>query len=198
MNTVTRQTLAAIVATVALVATPAWSAQSNDQSAVPSSVVAQIKSWASKPLVVESIKKQNGKNASLSQAEIDRLDKQWRAETKATDQPLISSILTNALSAYLKDVKADAAGLYTEIFVMDNKGLNVGQSDVTSDYWQGDEAKWKKTFQNGPDGVLIDEVEFDESSQTYQSQVSVSIVDPATGRTIGAVTVGVDVGVVGG
>ena len=110
-----------------------------------------------------------------------------------TNQPLIASVLANSLSAYLKDVKADAAGLYTEIFVMDDKGLNVGQSDVTSDYWQGDEAKWKKTFLAGADGLLIDEVEFDESSQTYQSQVSVAIVDPTTGKSIGAVTVGVDV-----
>ena len=67
---------------------------------------------------------------------------------------------------------------------MDMKGLNVGQSDVTSDYWQGDEAKWQKTYGVGPSAVLIDEVEFDDSSQTYQSQVSIAVV---------AVTVGVNV-----
>jgi hypothetical protein len=76
---------------------------------------------------------------------------------------------------------------------MDNKGLNVAQSDVTSDYWQGDEAKWKKSFLAGPDGLFIDEVEFDESTQTYQAQVSVSIADPDSGEAIGAITVGVNV-----
>ena len=35
----------------------------------------------------------------------------------------------------------------------DNKGLNVGQSDVTSDYWQGDEAKWKKSYKMGAGAV---------------------------------------------
>ena len=80
---------------------------------------------------------------------------------------------------------------------MDGKGLNVGQSDVTSDYWQGDEDKWQKTFLAGAGAVHVSEVEFDESSQTYQSQFSMPIVDPATSTVIGAVTVGVDVTMVG-
>jgi hypothetical protein len=81
--------------------------------------------------------------------------------------------------------------MYTEIFVMDNKGLNVGQSDVTSDYWQGDEAKWQKTYQVGPDAIHVSDVEQDESSQVFQAQVSVPVVDG--GQVIGAVTVGVNV-----
>ena len=144
--------------------------------------------------MIQAIKEQNVKHASLSQDDVDRLDKQWRAETKAfTRRPLIDSVLARPLSAYLKTVKARAGGLYDEIFVMDNKGLNVGQSDVTSDYWQGDEAKWRKTFLVGSNAVFVDEVDFDESTQTYQSQVNISIVDPSSNTVIGAVTVGVNV-----
>ena len=102
-------------------------------------------------------------------------------------------LLSNALSSYLKTVKAVSQGLYTEIFVMDNKGLNVGQSDVTSDYWQGDEAKWKKTYKVGPQAMHIGKVKTDESTQTLQSQLSLSIADPDSGQVIGAVTVGVNV-----
>ena len=76
---------------------------------------------------------------------------------------------------------------------MDAKGLNVGQSDVTSDYWQGDEDKWQRTYPVGPDALLIGEVEQDESTQRFQTQVSLSVVDPADGAVIGAVTVGIDV-----
>ena len=193
MNTMFKSTVKLAMVGIFLTVAPALTAESKEELTVPSSIVDQIRTWASNPVVIDAIKRQNTKHVSLPQDEIDRLDKQWRAETKVTNQPLIASVLANSLSAYLKDVKADAAGLYTEIFVMDDKGLNVGQSDVTSDYWQGDEAKWKKTFLAGADGLLIDEVEFDESSQTYQSQVSVAIVDPTTGKSIGAVTVGVDV-----
>ncbi len=136
---------------------------------------------------------QNAKNAGLSEADIIVLDKKWRAETKASSKPLIDSLLGNAVSKALKGRKSASSGMVTEIFIMDNKGLNVGQSDVTSDYWQGDEAKWKKTYKMGPDAIFVDEVEKDESTQTLQSQMSMSIKDPATGKVIGAITVGVNV-----
>ena len=61
---------------------------------------------------------------------------------------MIDDILRNSLSGFLKAKKKESEGLFTEIFVMDNKGMNVGQSDITSDYWQGDEAKWIKTYAN--------------------------------------------------
>lgn len=149
--------------------------------------------WLNNSEVVSAVKAQNTKNASLSEAEIIKLDKQWRAETSASDQPLVKSVLANSLSAYLVDVKDNSAGVYTEIFVMDNKGINVGQSDVTSDYWQGDEAKWQKTYPMGADAVHVGEIEFDDSSQQFQSQVSMSVVDPDNGQVIGAVTVGINV-----
>ncbi len=143
--------------------------------------------------VVEAIKAQNTETAGYDQVKIDALDKQWRAEVGAPDQPLISATLAKSASKFLQTIKEQGAGLYTEIFVMDAKGLNVAQSDATSDYWQGDEAKWQETFLKGKDGLHISDVEQDESTQTYQSQLSVSIVDPADGTVIGAVTVGVNV-----
>lgn len=149
--------------------------------------------WLNHDMVFSAIKAQNQQNSGLSEADIIAQDKQWRAETSAASQPLIKRVLGNALSAYLSGVKGDAAGLYTEIFVMDNKGINVGQSDVTSDYWQGDEAKWQKTYLMGADAIHVSDVEMDESSQQFQAQVSLPVVDPANGEVIGAVTVGINV-----
>ncbi len=63
----------------------------------------------------------------------------------------------------------------------------------TSDYWQGDEAKWQKTFSAGANAYFIDEIEFDDSSEMFQAQVSAAIADPATGEPIGAITFGVNV-----
>ncbi len=151
------------------------------------------RAWTTDPAIIEAIKAQNAKHANISQSEIDALDKQWRAESKTTERPLIDRVLSTALSKKLLDVKNQARGMITELFVMDNKGLNVGQSDVTSDYWQGDEDKWQKTYLAGPHAMFVDEIEMDESTQTFQSQLSLSIADPVTGQVIGAVTVGVDV-----
>jgi len=153
----------------------------------------QIKPWLSDPVVIDAIKAQNAETSGLSEGDIDALDKQWRAEADAGSGPLIDKTLANALSAFLKAKKDEAGGLYSEIFVMDGKGLNVGQSDVTSDYMQGDEAKWQKTYGAGPDAVFIDEVEFDDSSEQFQSQANTTIVDPATGQAIGAITIGINV-----
>ena len=177
-------------ATFALMAS---TASANEHGAAVRAQLEAIYAWLSEDVVIDAIKKQNERHAGLSQGDVDRLDKQWRAETGASDQPFIAAVLATPLSQHLKKVKAESAGLYSEIFVMDNMGLNVGQSDVTSDYWQGDEAKWRKTFLAGPDVVFIDEIEHDESAQTFQSQVSMSITDPATNTVIGAVTVGLDV-----
>lgn len=151
----------------------------------------QFPGWLNNPTVIEAVKAQNAKHSGLSQDEVVKLDKQWRAETKSGGGTLIDATLSNELSTYLKKVQADAQGLYTEIFVMDNKGLNVGQSDVTSDYWQGDEAKWQKTYQVGADAIHVSDVEQDESTQVFQAQVSVPVVD--SGQVIGAVTVGINV-----
>lgn len=152
----------------------------------------KIQDLVNNPEVIKSINEQNARNAAFTQADIDKLDKQWRAETKSSGGELISNTLATPLSAYLKKLKSDEQGLFTEIFVMDNRGLNVGQSDMTSDYWQGDEAKWKQTFLVGSKAVHISAVEFDESSQTYQAQVSVAISDPQTQAVIGAATFGVN------
>ena len=106
---------------------------------------------------------------------------------------VVDGVLANELSRFLSQSKAEQRGIVTEVFVMDNRGLNVGQSDVTSDYWQGDEAKWQQTFLVGPGAVMIDDVELDESTQTFQSQLNMTITDETTGEVIGAITVGIDV-----
>ncbi len=152
-----------------------------------------VADWISDPTVVKAIKQQNARHAGLSQADIDAMDKRWRAETSRKNRPMIDRVLANKLSRFLAQAKKDQHGIVTEVFIMDNRGLNVGQSDVTSDYWQGDETKWKKTFLVGPDAMIIDEVELDESTQTFQSQLSMSITDRETGKVIGAITVGIDV-----
>ncbi len=175
-----------------LLASAAWAAEPH-VAPMTDFANSTVKQWIANDTVINAIKAQNAKHAGLSQADIDNMDKDWRAQTDAGSKPMIDAVLGNALSGFLRQQKDSAGGFVTEVFVMDNRGLNVGQSDVTSDYWQGDEAKWQKTYTAGPDAIFIDEVEMDESTQTFQSQLSMSIVDPATGEVIGAITVGINV-----
>jgi len=153
----------------------------------------KIEPWLSDPTVIEGLRTQNAAHANFDSARINALDAQWAEEAKAGGGPLIDSVLGNAVSALLSEKKEALGGVVSEMFVMDRIGLNVGQSDVTSDYWQGDEDKWKKTFLVGPDATFIDEVDFDESAEAFLSQASTTIVDPETGAPLGAITVGINV-----
>ncbi|TWI86141.1 hypothetical protein JM93_02849 [Roseibium hamelinense] len=157
------------------------------QSELETLANAQIAEIAAASEVTAAVKAQNTETSGYDQTKIDELDTTWRSEADSIDQPMIHAILDNDLSGYLADIQDSSDGLFTEIFVMDAKGLNVGQSDVTSDYWQGDEAKWQDTFGKGPGSVHISDLEQDESTQLLQSQVSVPVVDPDSGDVIGAV-----------
>lgn len=152
----------------------------------------ELMAWVRDPAVLDAVRAQNAEHANVAQGDIDALDKQWRAEVGGTSAPMIDGVLSRAGSVWLRSRKDSAGGLITEVFVTDNHGLNVIQSDVTSDYWQGDEAKFTETF-GKPDGTVhLGEVELDESTQTYQSQVSLPVNDPATGESLGAVTFGIN------
>lgn len=167
-------------------------ATAQDYDASLLAIAEDARVWAADPTVIAAVRAQNAETADIEQAEIDSLDAQWRAEVGAGDTPLIDEVSGRDASAALVDIRDGAEGLITEIFVMDAHGLNVAVSDVTSDYWQGDEAKWAETYLVGPDAVHLGDVEFDESTQAFQSQVSVTVVDPDSGEPIGAMTIGVN------
>ncbi|WP_316980312.1 hypothetical protein [Shumkonia mesophila] len=158
---------------------------------IDDAMIKEIHGWLDAPVVRISVEAQNKRHATLSQARIDELDKQWVAERKNEEQPLIAATLSSPLSNYLTQIQAASDGLYTEIFVMDFKGLNVGQSSISSDYWQGDEGKFQKTFPVGPGAVFVDKAGLDEDTKTWRAQVNLTVVD-AAGKAIGAITVEVN------
>lgn len=153
----------------------------------------ELISWVQDPAIIEAVKEQNVRNAEMTPSEIDRLDKAWRAQTKASQKPMIWDLLDRLHSILLRERREGSDGVVTEIIVMDRFGLNAAISDPTSDFYQGDELKYSETYLVGPDAIFVDEYEFDESTQKWQTQVSRTVVDPDSGEPIGAVTFGVDV-----
>ncbi len=133
---------------------------------------------------------QNLNHLGLTAEDIDTLDQRWRQEKLRGAGDLMSSKLDNELSAFLRGVKAASGGVITEIFIMDNKGLNVAQTDPTGDYMQGDEAKWKKTYGKSGMAVFIDEVEEDGGMNIAQASLTVT---HGNGARVGAVTIGINV-----
>jgi hypothetical protein len=182
-----------LAAALALSCWPLTYAHSQDGHVAPvmSFIDAQVRSWISDPLIVATLKVQNARNSHLSERELRALDAEWRVEINRPSRPLIDQVLQSPLSNFLRKKEDEAYGAITEVFVMDARGLNAGQSGITSDYWQGDEEKFVKSFEKGPAAVFVDQARKDDSTQMLQSQVSITIVDEHD-HPIGAVTVGVN------
>ena len=138
------------------------------------------------PMIVKSVKAQNAKGLSLES--IKEMDEKWKSTAGIAD--FMTDLMESEYGMHLRRIQK-ANPFYAEIFVMDNQGANVSQTDKTSDYWQGDEAKFQKSFNGGKGAIFVDEVEFDESTQQYITQVSVPVID--NGKVIGAITFGIDI-----
>jgi hypothetical protein len=113
--------------------------------------------------------------------QVRRRDASWMANR--TD-PLRQAIVQAPCSARLRELVKDDPTI-VEAFVMNDRGTLVCSVAETSDYWQGDEPKWQRTFVDGVD-PFVDEPAFDASTGKYAIQISVPVASAA--RRIGAVT----------
>ena len=184
---------AAVALSLAAVATSPSFADDQREAKLRDLVHTKILPMVQESIVVESVKVQNQANATLNAQAIRRLDKIWKDEVKRAGGALINEVLSKPLSRYLQQVKRDNGGLFNKIYVMDAKGLNVGQSDLTADFWQGDEGKWQKTYLSGRDAIRIGKIKFDDKTKNHKARVTVTIIDPKTNRVIGAMSIGVNV-----
>jgi hypothetical protein len=177
---------------ISLAATSPALASSPGKDLITPEVIGEIRDFIDQEIVRLSILSQNEKYKNFTELDVLRMDEQWVKERSNESQPLISATLSNPLSSYLTRVQAHSYGLYTEIFVMDRHGLNVGQSSISSDYWQGDEAKFQKTYPVGGAAIFIDEPEYNDDINNWQVQVNVSISDGKNEDSIGAATIEVN------
>ena len=112
-------------------------------------------------------------------AEVQRKDREWMEQR---DYALKSTLLHNRCADHLRALlKPDP--MIVEAILMDSKGANVCISVETTDYWQGDEAKWQKTYAEGRE-VFVDEPALDRSTGVFAVQLSVPV--SRDGKRIGA------------
>ena len=180
-----------IVGVLLMVALPCSVIAGGHQAKIQKYVESNIRGWLFTPELLKAVAQQNTNHMGLTGDDINNLDQRWRTEKKYHGGgDLMDSKMNNQLSAFLRGVKAASGGVIVEIFVMDNLGLNVGQTDPTGDYMQGDEAKWKKTYLVSAKAVFIDEVE--EDGGLNISQTSLTVARP-NGARLGAVTIAINV-----
>lgn len=130
----------------------------------------------------ELLKAVLAKNAEReTEEQLRTRDRQW---TTNLADPLRRALTQSRCAERLRELVKDEP-LVAEVILMDDHGANVCVSKATSDYWQGDEAKWEKTFREGLD-PFVDAPAFDPSSGVFAVQLSVPV--RKEGARVGALT----------
>lgn len=174
-----------------------------EREKVKNRVMPLMQQWATLPEVITALMAQNDNQSTSSQPTDLQLtarqqailekDALWQREFKAGNFSLSASLMGIPLSQQLRQFKTRSQGLITEIILMDARGANVAISDMTSDYWQGDEAKFLLSFNKSPEELFFEPVGYDESTRRFQVHVSLPIYAPDIETSIGVLTVGVDI-----
>lgn len=174
--------LALLTAVPLLLTSPQVSAEKGGSVRARETAYARIevaRRMAADPEIVKAVVEKSATRESAE--EIQARDKEWIANPKYS---LRKTLTTNACARYLKGLIASDP-IVVEAFLMDNRGGLVCATSETSDYWQGDEAKWKKTYEAGTQ-VFIDEPSLDESTNMYAVQLNLLVSDG--GKKAGALT----------
>lgn len=166
-----------------LTATPSVFAEEVPQSVLD--LIPELEKLGQNSLIISAVQAHNQSGLTLDT--IQSRDAEWRADSGLN--PFKQSLLDNDAAKELANYEATQP-YFVEIFLMGNQGANVAMTNLTSDYWQGDEAKWQESFKGGAGAVHLGEVEFDESAQAYLVQVSVPVMKD--GAAIGAITIGIN------
>ena len=149
-------------------------------------ILPNLQKWGQDSALVSAVVEQNKMGMTL--ADIQLRDTEWRA-TDGLDDRMKAIMASDAAKRLLELQKSQA--YFFEIFLMDDQGANVAMTNKTSDYWQGDEAKFLNTYPGGPGSIYISDINYDESTQIFQSQVSFSV--PKEISSLGVITFGVNV-----
>ena len=143
-----------------------------------------VKNMAQDPQVIRLVQQANQKNQDLSSSEINRLDERWQ-QTDGIDD-FIKPFIINDTALFLVAFQ-EKNDVFSEIFVTDKKGLIIGETNKTSDYYQADEEWWVQSFNEGRGRDFFGEIEYDESSRSEAIPIYVPVLDPDSKEVIGVI-----------
>jgi hypothetical protein len=130
--------------------------------------------------VQRAVRESNSATQGIPFSEIQDLDQRWQSP-EATDE-FVASLLDMPCGRSLIQFQRRHPE-FVEIFVTNSKGMNVCQTNRTSDYYQADEKWWTRAFNSGK--ASHGELEHDESVDTLAVAMYVPVRDTDTGAIIG-------------
>src|SRR4029079_4187276 len=100
---------------------------------------------------------------------------------------IATALMQNECAQALQAVLASNPG-WGEAFATDARGAIVCMSQRTSDYWQGDEAKFTRAWAGGAGALFVSAAEKDESTGLQLFHISVPVM--VAGKVGGVLTFG--------
>ncbi|SNC65243.1 ABC-type amino acid transport substrate-binding protein [Marinobacter sp. es.048] len=125
-------------------------------------------------------------------------DSMWQAMAPFASTQLADRILALAGSRTLHGWKVAQGGLVTEAMIMNSMGTLAAMSQLTTDYWQGDEAKFQKVLDatrqglKGMEALYISPIRYDASTSRFQVTVSAPVSPISDGVPLGVLMLGLD------
>ena len=174
-------------------ATARFAVTDYEQKLIEELLASKIERWKHLPTMEALLIERNLKSRRFSKQEIAERDKKWTQAFTQQDFSYSIDLVDQALSAQLREIKKQSQDVLTEIIVTDARGLNIAISDMTSDYWQGDEEKFTEAFSKPANTMHFGEINYDESTKRFQLQISVPLYSEEKVEPLGVMVFGVDV-----
>jgi len=127
------------------------------------------------------------------------LDSQWQALAPVTMPDLAERILALPGSRALLAWQESHQGLVTEAMLINDMGTLAAMSQLTSDYWQGDEPKFQRVMENtaanpGTNRPLyVSPIRYDTSAARFQVTVSTPVLPGNGDRANGVIVIGLSI-----
>jgi len=128
----------------------------------------------------EALIKSNEEFGGLSDVReyIDKKEREWRASGKQEITPFMEGLINNELAREMRRMFIEyyeeeyGYKVIAEVFVTNKYGVNIAQTQKTTDYRQDDEEWWQRTK---TDGIFVGDIEYDESADIYSTVIAIRI-----------------------
>ncbi len=142
--------------------------------------IENIQSHATNKLVLDFTSESNEEFERLPDpnGHIEWIEKNWTSPDNAQN-PVMTKLTNNELTRRLETLRSfymskNNYPLFAEIFITNRFGVNIAQTNMTSDYYQADEKWWQLARKNG---LFVSDIEYDESSNTSSIEIAVRITN---------------------
>lgn len=133
-------------------------------------------------------------------AEVLSIDSKWQALAPKAELPLASHIRNLPASQTLENWQRSYQGLVTEVMLVNSMGTIAAMSQLTSDYWQGDEPKFLEvagseltTEPRDRNFLFVSPVRYDQSTTRFQISVSAPLFSGDDKAPNGVIVLGLDI-----